>query len=262
MTLFLIAINSLFSAVPKFVKVIIYADDIIIYISGKSHKAIRKRLQQTLESLEKWSLKTGFRISHEKTTSMHVCRKRSHQDTPALKLEGFEIKQVQTMRILGMVFDSRLNWTAHIDKIKADVEPRINILRSISGNRLGGHPKVMLNIYKAIIQSKLLFGAPIYNGASDAQLKKLDACQNKAIRISIGAFATSPIDSIMSISGILPLKYLIWETSVKNLISLSSVKFAENRSFAGLERARDIAMSKLDFEIPNIETYSTHPKGV
>ena len=218
----------------------------------KKHLRIRKLLQRTVDYLAKCTNKTGFRISHEKSTIMHVYRKRSHGNIPPLLIENEPVSEVKTQRILGIIFDRRLNFHAHISKLKSDIEPRINILRAISGSKIGGHPKSLLNIYKSIARSKLLFGFPVFCGASLCQLKKLEPCHNKAIRLALGAFPTSPTKSIMAISGILPLQYTFWECLLKHLTTTTTTGDNSSVHSTSLKLAKEISLNQLGYRIPKI----------
>lgn len=52
------------------------------------------------------------------------------------------------------------------------------------------------HIYESLILSQIKYGSLIYNTANLNLLKTLDPIHNERIHLSIGAFRTSPIDSI------------------------------------------------------------------
>nr|XP_042906270.1 uncharacterized protein LOC122270935 [Parasteatoda tepidariorum] len=54
----------------------------------------------------------------------------------------------------------------------------------------------MLKIYRAVIRSKLDYGIPIYSSARQSVLKYLDTIHHQGLRISSGAFRTSPVESL------------------------------------------------------------------
>lgn len=55
------------------------------------------------------------------------------------------------------------------------------------------------------VLSKIEYGNVIYQAASSTTLKKLDSIHNTGIRISIGAFRTSPKESLYCATGIMSL---------------------------------------------------------
>lgn len=44
-----------------------YADDLVIFTSGKNTSIIRKKLQKAINKLEEWCNKTGFQFSSTET---------------------------------------------------------------------------------------------------------------------------------------------------------------------------------------------------
>ncbi|XP_074026206.1 uncharacterized protein [Leptinotarsa decemlineata] len=58
---------------------------------------------------------------------------------------------------------------------------------------------------RSLIRSKLDYGSIVYNSAKNGTLKKLGTIQNCALRIALGAFHTSPVESLYCESGEPPL---------------------------------------------------------
>ncbi|XP_074026915.1 uncharacterized protein [Leptinotarsa decemlineata] len=56
-------------------------------------------------------------------------------------------------------------------------------------------------MYRTLIRCKLDYGSIVYNSAQKSTLKQLDIIHNAALRIALGAFCTSPIDSLNCESG-------------------------------------------------------------
>jgi hypothetical protein len=68
---------------------------------------------------------------------------------------------------------------------------------------MGCTSQALIKVHKTFVLSKLDDGAPVFSTAK--YLKILDPIHNEGCRLSIGAFRSSPIKSILNISGILPL---------------------------------------------------------
>ncbi|XP_050064946.1 uncharacterized protein LOC126553875 [Aphis gossypii] len=73
----------------------------------------------------------------------------------------------------------------------------------------GAHSSVLLKIHKSLILSKIDYGSPLFSSAIQSHLKKLENIHNSGMRLAIGAFRSSPIDSISNIAGI-PSLSLRW----------------------------------------------------
>lgn len=204
-TLFLISINDAPTILSPPVECLIFADDITIFCAGKHIAATEELLQDSLNNLQSWSNQSGLKFSPSKTVS--ICFNRSHM-TPKLNLTLNQkaIENVESMKLLGLTFDNKLSWKKHIETLKDNCTKRLSIIKSLSSSSWGADHTTLLNTYKAIIKPKLDYGAVIYNSAKPAFLKKLDPIHHKALRMSIGAFHTSPINSILLETGELRLK--------------------------------------------------------
>ena len=53
-----------------------------------------------------------------------------------------------------------------------------------------------MKTYRQVTQPKLDYGSVVYGSASAQILKRLDVIPNEAMRISTGAFKTTPIEAL------------------------------------------------------------------
>ena len=60
----------------------------------------------------------------------------------------------------------------------------------------GADKKVLLRLYRSLIRSKLDYGCVVYGSARKSYLRKLDTIHNQGLRLALGAFKTSPINSL------------------------------------------------------------------
>ena len=72
-TLFNIKINDIVKQVDPDVECSLYVDDFGIMYRSPTIDAIQRKLQHTINILEKWTLENGFTISKNKTVAMHFC---------------------------------------------------------------------------------------------------------------------------------------------------------------------------------------------
>ena len=78
-------------------------------------------------------------------------------------------------------------------------------MRLVSGTTFGADKKILLTLYKALIISKIDYGAQAYNSASKPLLSKLDIIQNHALPIATRAYYSTPINALEVDCGIKPL---------------------------------------------------------
>ncbi len=60
----------------------------------------------------------------------------------------------------------------------------------------GADRAVLLQLYQALVRSMLDYGCIVYGSTRPSYLKMLDPVQNHGIRLCLGAFWTSPADSL------------------------------------------------------------------
>lgn len=77
----------------------------------------------------------------------------------------------------------------------------MNLLKALANTDWGAERKTLLMLYKSLIRSKIDYGCIVYGNAAKSNLRILETLHNSAIRLSIGAFRTSPITSILAESG-------------------------------------------------------------
>ena len=119
-------------------------------------------------------------------------------NNPELLLGKQTIKVVKEAKFLGIIFDSKLNFISHIKSLKTKCLKALNIIKCVSSTKLGGDQKTLLNLYRALIRSKLDYGSIIYGSARKSYLKILDTVHYQGLRPfskALGAFRTSPIPS-------------------------------------------------------------------
>ena len=61
---------------------------------------------------------------------------------------------------------------------------------------------ILLNIYNSLILSKIEYGSAAYNTAAPSTLKLLNPVHHQALKICLGAFKTTPLNSLYTESNI------------------------------------------------------------
>ena len=204
-TLFSIKINSITACLPADVSCCLYVDDFTIFYSSVNMAAIERKLQLSINRLQSWTEKNGFRFSVAKTVCMHFCNLRGLHPDPVLKLYDQDLPVVPEAKFLGITFDHKLNFKSHIQGLKDRCNRAMNILKVVSGRDWGADSVVLLRLYRSLIRSKLDYGCVVYGAARPSYLKSLNAVHHQGLRIALGAFRTSPIPSLYVASGEPPL---------------------------------------------------------
>ena len=184
-TLFALAINDIPSCLPIGVKNSLYVDDFAIYYSSSSVRHATRILQEAINAVSNWSRAVGFRFFTEKTKAVTFYRDSRwlKGQIPSLSLYQTPIEFCRNFKFLGLIFDSHMNWKAHLQYIKTKCIKALNLLKVLTHTNWGATRKIMIMLYKATILSIIDYASPIYSSASPSALKTLDPIQNTGIRL-------------------------------------------------------------------------------
>jgi ribonuclease HI len=193
---FNIKINNIVKSIQENIKCSLYVDDFLIAFKSSYMPAIERQLQQNLKRLQRWSNENGFKFSKTKTVCVHFSPPRSFQPDPELTLNGSIIKVINQYKFLGIIFDSKLSFIPHIKQLKTKCFKSLNLLKVVSKLSWGGDSTVLLRLYRAITRSRLDYGCIVYGSARQSYLRCLNTIHHQGIRLCLGAFRTSPVESL------------------------------------------------------------------
>ena len=195
-TLFNIKINSIMNCLDPKTDGSLYVDDFCMCYRSKSMRTIERHLQQCINRIEDWALHNGFKFSKSKTQCVHFCQLRKVHDDPELYLYGSLIPVVEDFKFLGVIFDRKLSFIPHIKYLKAKCLKALNLLKVLSHTNWGADRTVLLQLYRSLIRSKLDYGSIVYGSARKSYLMMLDTVHHQGLRLALGAFRTSPVESL------------------------------------------------------------------
>ncbi|GFR19628.1 putative RNA-directed DNA polymerase from transposon BS [Trichonephila clavata] len=84
----------------------------------------------------------------------------------------------------------------HRSDLKIRSAKALNILKVLANTRWGADRTSLLRLYRALIRSKLDYGSVVYSSACKSLLKILDLVHHQGLRLCLGAFSTSPVESL------------------------------------------------------------------
>jgi hypothetical protein len=143
-----------------------YADDNYLLGSGKTEKKALENCIKETKIAMKWFLNSGICVNKKKT---EVCVfHRNNSRACKIFLGSEKVSVLKNMKILGLIFDSKLNWyhqTAFEEANKAQ-QGLIIISKYFS-------PQKMVKLSMALFYSRLYYEAKIWlSSALSATLKK------------------------------------------------------------------------------------------
>ena len=203
-TLFAVKVNSLAAVIPNHISASLFVDDLQISCNANTVGEAETIIQPVLDNIHQWATRNGFKFSATKTNCMIFSQKPT-VIRPVIYLGGQQIPEVQTTKFLGLHWDQRLTWIPHIAQLKNNCLKSLNLLQTLSCKEWGADQQILMRTYRLVIRPKLDYGCIVYSSASEATLKTLDVVMNEAMRISSGAFRTSPVVSLAVLTAEPPL---------------------------------------------------------
>ena len=160
---------------------------------AKNPKASISAALKALNILKPWADTWNFKISTAKTSAVifnRCFKKKNKKKThflPKLTYDGQILPTEKKVRFLGMLFDHRLTWAAHIKELTQRCQKNLNLMKLVSGTNFGADKIILVRLYTSLIRSKIHYGCQAYGSAAKSHLKKLDTIQATSSPYSHGS---------------------------------------------------------------------------
>ena len=196
-------------------EIICYADDVMILGTGIDEQTIVDNLKRDIQMLERWAERHKLNFSPHKTKMILFTRRRIKVQ-PTLKLNNTRIEWVDSFKYLGMILDSKLNWTQHIKKTLNKATLALVQCRKLLGQNWGLKPKVTNWIYTAIVRPTISYGALVWAHRLDDKwvIKNLNKLQRRACLMITNASCSTPTAGMEAILALTPLNIKLKENAL------------------------------------------------
>ncbi|XP_050724597.1 uncharacterized protein LOC127002559 [Eriocheir sinensis] len=163
------------------VRVLSYADDIVIVASGPYHVArARVMLRRVLSSCSE----LGLAPNPAKTRAVAF----GYKLPPApLFMDDTPVPWVHQVPYLGMLLDSRLSFKPCVASVRVKMMARARVMRAMAGSTCGAGDRVLRSFYVGAVRSCLDYAAPCLITLPASSLAPLETAQNSALRTLLGA---------------------------------------------------------------------------
>ena len=184
----------------------LFVDDLPICFCGRSLDTTERHLQQSVNAIQEWATRNGFRFAAHKCKVVYFTAPRHKATRPPTITIGDTLLPVEeSTKFLGLWWDSHLSFKKHISVLKTQCKEALNLIRVVAHLKWGGDRDTLLMLYWTIVRSKLDYGCIVYGTASSANLRQLDSIHNAGLRLALGAFCTSPVSSMYTEANETPL---------------------------------------------------------
>ena len=85
---------------------------------------------------------------------------------------------IKDFKYLGITIDRRLSFIRHVADTKRKVHSRLNMIKAITNLKIGVNTKMLITLYKSVIQSVLLYAVPVLLLACNTALETLERIQS------------------------------------------------------------------------------------
>ena len=99
---------------------------------------------------------------------------------PTASINQFPIKQVSTVKSLGVHTDENLTWECHVNELSKNIASGISAIKRI---RHTVPYKTLLAIYNSLVQPHLEYCSSVWGSCSMSLSQKLQKLQNRAARV-------------------------------------------------------------------------------
>ena len=116
--LFLLYTRCIPEILPESVKCQLFADDILIYCSGKSPSRLPTSLSDAVTTLKTWLDGRGLCLNVDNTKAMFLPPATCLIPADiAIECSNIPLSIASSYKYLGLIIDSTLTWDAHIDSV-------------------------------------------------------------------------------------------------------------------------------------------------
>ena len=222
--LFLVYINDLPQCVPNG-KVYLFADD-----TKCSHPISTTfdcdQLQANLTSLSDWSTKWSLHFNASKCILMQFHRVNHSVLDFSYKIGDQTISSKATLKDLGLILHSNLNWTNHYEHICSAAYRILGLLKRTFSST--STVSVKKRLFISLVRSQLSYCSQIWRPALIKDIRKLETVQRRATKFIVGISNSMDYRNRLIKLEILPLMYYLEMADIMflvNSLKKASVRF-------------------------------------
>ena len=170
-----------YSCHPLNSQLVNYADDNHICHESQNLEMLQKHLQDDSNKAVKWFDDNQTTTNPDKFQSIVLSRR--NVETIDISVDDHTISRDNTLKMLGVTFDDKLNFKAHIRNICQTASCQINALKRISKFL---NEQFRMNVYKSFINANFNYCPMVRMFCGNTNLNKLKKLQERALAVVYG----------------------------------------------------------------------------
>ena len=200
-TLFNLYINDMSYSTTK-LSFIHYADDTTLFRQF-SNISIIDDINSGLTEFDQWLICNKLSLNISKTFYMIFSNSISDFPNPP-SIRGTSLSKADSVRFLGIMLDSKLNFSIHINNICNKISKSCGILNKLS---FYVPPSNLSNIYSSLVLPYLIYGIKVWGGGNTTDLNRLRRLQDRCV-VLLSSHSNLCIDLTFKLYNILPLNLI------------------------------------------------------
>ena len=170
-------------------KVIVYADDTTVIVTGRNITEAKQHCNDVLERFYNYFTYNRLSINPSKTKyiiykpifkSQKNLKKLTDTLNTDLVMGNTILEQVRSIKFLGIIVNDKLTWDLHKKHIQVKVNKTLGILYR---SRTIMDQNNLINMYKTFIEPYFLYGIEVWGHSVKSQSDTIIKLQNKVVRI-------------------------------------------------------------------------------
>lgn len=191
--LFSIFINDV-SEILHDVNFCIYADDLKFFKKINSLQDVLV-MQENLERLDLYVRQNNLSLNRKKCVVTSFSRKISNLTKFNYNIKGFVIRRKETMRDLGVTYDTKLTFNEHVETVGCKARRMLGFIMRVG--KQFKNPLTFTSLYNSLVRSHLEYASVIWNPHTAQQKIKIERVQHKFLRfVAIKCFGAAKTDNI------------------------------------------------------------------
>lgn len=167
-----------------------YADDNTLSFSHKDVSAIKTKLEEVCKVAVQWFSRNNLKANPEKFQFMVISRK--FEDEPVtLDVGGIVIQATNSMKLLGINIDNRLNFKSHVNNLSKSCGRQINALSRMS-HILNTNCKK--KILEAFVMANFSYCCVVYHNCGKIDSRILEKMLKRALKFVYLDFDSCYVD--------------------------------------------------------------------
>ena len=183
-------------------QIMLYADDTALFFKHKDQETLQYITNMALSKVTNW-LKANYLTINTSKTLLQVYTMRKTSQPINIHIDGVNIKEMKTIKYLGVLFDADLKFTSHINSICSIISRNIG---SIARARRYLRKQELLQLYNSLIFPYINYCCFIWGSNYDERLRKLSVLQKRSMRLIEGIFPPQSATPIFKKYNVLKVK--------------------------------------------------------